>query len=168
MGRNSMARFIDPFCFNNLIDANILDDVADGEDAAVNEIVELGQSGEIMVLLPYSVQNELKNPRTPAHVNRAATQFMFSIEVGLTEGELRRYSDLVAAVKGDAEEKNIAPDLFHICEAAKYGGYFITRDKRLLARSGAIASILQIDVVTPTVFLERVTQARERAEKFRR
>ncbi|MDA1101715.1 MAG: hypothetical protein O2967_22365 [Proteobacteria bacterium] len=42
-----MTRFIDPLCFNNFVDANILDDVADGEDAAVNEIVELAQSGKI-------------------------------------------------------------------------------------------------------------------------
>ena len=56
-----MSRFIDPFCFNNFVDANILDDVADAEDAAVNEIVELAQSEEITLLLPYSVQNELKS-----------------------------------------------------------------------------------------------------------
>ncbi|MFN3078111.1 MAG: hypothetical protein ABT940_14815, partial [Alphaproteobacteria bacterium] len=61
-----------------------------------------------------------------------------------------RRCDFIKAVKGNAEEKNIAPDLCHVFEAAKYGGYFITRDKRLLARSGAIASVLQIDVVTPT------------------
>ena len=161
-----MTRFIDPLYFNNFVDANILDEVADGEDIAVIEIVSLARAGEITLLLPYSVQNELKNSNTPAHVQRAASLFLFSLEVEATEGERRRYRDLVAAVKGNAEEKNIAPDLFHVCEAAKYGGYFITRDKRLLARSGAIASILQIDVVTPTEFLERVAEARRRAAKF--
>lgn len=73
-----MARFIDPFCFNNFVDANVLDDVADGEDAAVNEIGELAQSEEIMLLLPVSVQDEIKNPRTPAHVKCAANKFPFS------------------------------------------------------------------------------------------
>ncbi|MDA1101714.1 MAG: hypothetical protein O2967_22360 [Proteobacteria bacterium] len=86
------------------------------------------------------MQNELNNQNTPAHVQRAATLFLFSVEVGLTDGERRRYCDLVAAVKGDAEEKNIVPDLFHVCEAAKYGGYFITRDKRLLARKDGVRS----------------------------
>ncbi len=161
-----MTRFIDPLCFNNFVDANILDDVADGEDPAVNEIVDLAQSGKITLLLPYSVQNELKNPNTPAHVQRAATLFLFSVEVGLTDGERRLYREVVAAVKGNAEEKNIAPDLFHVSEAAKYGGYFITRDKRLLTRSAAIASILDINVVTPTDFLERVAESRDRAARF--
>ena len=161
-----MTRFIDPFCFNNFVDANILDDVADGQDAAVNEIVRLAERGEITLLLPYSVQTEIKNPSTPAHVRQAANLFLFSVEVQLTAEERRRCGDLVAAVKGNAEEKNIVPDLFHVCEAAKYGGYFITRDKPLLARNAAIASILQIDVVTPAVFLERVASARQRDAKF--
>jgi len=161
-----MVRFIDPLRFNNFVDANILDDVADGQDTAVKEIVCLARSGEITVLLPYSVQNELRNPNTPAHVRQAATKFLFSMEVPLTAEELRRYRNLVEAVKGDAEEKNIGPDLFHVCEAAKYGGYFITRDKRLLARSEAIARILQIDVVTPSVFLDRVAEARKRAMRY--
>lgn len=162
-----MARFIDPFASNIFVDANILDDVADGEDVAVNEIVRLENSCEITLFLPYSVQNELKNPSTPAHVLRAAHLFPYSVEVGLTDGELRRFRDLVAAVKGNAEEKNIAPDLFHVCESEKHGGgYFITRDKRLLARTDVIASFLEIGVVTPTVFLDRVSEARQRAAKF--
>ncbi len=161
-----MTRFIDPLCFNNFVDANILDDVADGQDTAVNEIVHLAKSGEIILLLPYSVQTELKSVNTPPHVKRAAALFLFSVEVELTAEEQRRCRDLVAAVKGNAKEKNIARDLFHVCEAAKYGGYFITRDKRLLARSSAIASFLQIDVVKPTVFLERIAAARKRATKF--
>lgn len=161
-----MTRFINPLLVNNFVDANILDEVLDGEDAAVNEIVSLVRTGEITLLLPYSVQNEIKNPYTPAHVRRAANHFLFSVEVELTDGERCRYRDLVAAVKGNAEEKNIAPDLYHVWEAAKYGRYFITRDKRLLARSGAIASILQMDVVTPTEFLERVAKARKRATEF--
>ena len=36
-----------------------------------------------------------------------------------------------------------------VCEAAKYGGYFITGDQRLLARSDAIADILSTPFPTP-------------------
>jgi len=71
----------------------------------------------------------------------------------------------VAAAKGNAKGENIAADLFHVCEAAKYGGYFITRDKRLRARAGVVANMLQIDVVTPSQFLERIKIAHEQAKK---
>jgi predicted nucleic acid-binding protein len=158
-----MARFIDPFRVNNLVDANILDDAADGQDAAVREIVRLAETRQITLLLPYSVRNELSDPNTPAHVRRAADQFLFSIEVELTNEERARIERVITAAKGDADEKNIRTDLFHICEAAKYGGYFITRDKRLLKRRSIVQSMLQVDLVTPSEFLERVQLARGRA-----
>ena len=158
-----MARFIDPLYVNNLIDANILDNVADGQDEAVNEIVRLADESEITVLLPFSVRDEVKSEKTPEHVRCAADLFIFSEKVSLTEGEQKQYRNLLAAAKGNAEERNIAADLAHVCEAAKYGGYFITRDKRLLARAGIVAKMLQIDLVTPTEFLDRVREAKERA-----
>lgn len=155
-----MARFIDPLYHNNFIDSNILDEVVDGHEAAVQEIVRIANAGEITVLLPYSVCNEIKQPNTPTHVRLAVNHFIFSIEVNLTANERQNYRDLVDSVRGNAEERNIAPDLFHVWEAAKNGGgYFISRDKRLLARNRAIAELLQIEVVTPTEFLNRIAMA---------
>lgn len=155
-----MARFIDPLYHNNFIDSNILDEVVDGHEAAVQEIMRIADAGKITVLLPYSVCNEIKKPNTPAHVRLAVNRFIFSIEVNLTANQRQNYRDLVESVRGDAEERNIAPDLFHVWEAANNGGgYFISRDKRLLARSGAIAELLQIEVVTPAEFLDRIAMA---------
>lgn len=160
---SAMARFIDPLCRNNFIDSNILDEVADGQVEAVQEIIRASDDGEITVLLPYSVCNEIKRPNTPAQVKKIVSHFVFSVEVNLTENEKSSYRDLLGAVKGDAQEKNIAPDLFHVWEAAKNGGgCFITRDKRLLARAPAIADRLQIEVMTPARFLELLAEARQR------
>jgi hypothetical protein len=50
--------------------------------------------------------------------------------------------------------------LLHVAEAAKYGGYFVTRDKRLLSRARTITSFLQVEVVTPSTFLLKVEEAR--------
>jgi hypothetical protein len=157
-----MARFVDPFYVNNAIDANILDNVADGEDAAVAEIVRLSDEGEITLMLPYSVQAEIENPSTPDHVKAAARQFIFSQKVTITSGERGLYEKLLAEASGDAETKNIAADLLHVFEAAKYGGYFITRDKRLLKRRSVIGGLLQLDVVTPGEFLSAVEKAKTR------
>ena len=158
-----MARFIDPLYHNNFVGSNILDEVADGQDAAVQEIMRVCEAGEITVLLPYSVCNEIKRPNTPTHVQRVVRHFVYSIEVNLTANEQHSYQALVDAVRGDAQEQNIEPDLFHVWEAAKNGGgHFITRDKRLLARGVAIADRLQIEVVTPSDFLARLVEARQR------
>ena len=162
-----MARFINPFYFNNLIDGNILNDVADGQDDAVRDIVRLAEQGEISIILPYSVREEAKNSNSPEHVRRAADLFIFSEPVSLTEGEQKQYRMLVDVARGNAKEENIAADLFHVCEAAKYGGYFITRDKRLLARAGVVSEMLQIEIVTPSQFLEQVSIGRKQADTFR-
>ena len=162
-----MARFIDPFYTNNFLDANILNEVANGQSEAVQEILRLLDEEPIAFLLPYSVQNELKDPSTPEPVLKASHYFGYSIEVKLTDGENKLYQRLLAEASGEAESKNIARDLFHVFEAQKYGGgHFITRDKRLLKRSDAIAQALQIEVLTPEAFLEKVRMAKERKAKF--
>ncbi len=126
-------------------------------------VMSIADAGEITVLLSYSVCNEIKKPNTPAHVSLVVNRFNFSIEVNLTVNERQNYRDLVDSVRGDAEERNIAPDLFHVWEAAKNGGgYFISRNKRLLARSSAIAELLQIEVVTPAEFLDQIAMAHSR------
>jgi predicted nucleic acid-binding protein len=156
-----MARFVNPLFVNNFIDANIMDDIADSEDDAVNRIVGMTRNDAVQILLSYSVQDELNHPNTPAHVRRAASEFDYSKAVQLTPMELANIEKLVEHAKGNADLKNIRRDLFHVSEAGKYGGYFITRDKRLLARADKIANFLGVEVVTPSTFLQRVEHARK-------
>jgi hypothetical protein len=158
-----LARFVNPLIRNNFVDGNILNDVADGENDAVAEIIRLKNDERLLVLLPYSVVAELNNPRTPPHVRRAASEFIRSEKVTLTQEEWRRYYDLLEAAIGNAEIKNIADDLFHVCEAAKYGSHFITRDKRLLKRADLIRSVVGVEVVSPRGFIDTVEIAKGRS-----
>lgn len=165
----SMARFINPLYSNSFLDANIFDEIADGQQEAVQEILRIYDEARITLLLPYSVQAELEDPKTPELVRKAAQQFIYSIEVTLTEGEKKLYEKLLADVAGDSEPKNIARDLFHVFEAQKNGGgHFVTRDKRLLKRSEAIAQLLNIEVVAPEDFVGKVRYAEEREREFAR
>jgi len=164
-----MARFIDPFYTNNFLDANIFDEVADGHSEAVREILRIYDEENITLILPYSVQAELEDPNTPEAVRKASQGFIYSIKVTLTKGEHELYEKLLAEVTGDSEPKNIARDLFHVFEAQKNGGgHFITRDRRLLKRSDAIAGLLNIEVMTPESFVSKVREAKERQLEFLR
>lgn len=164
-----MARFIDPLYTNNFLDANIFDEIADGQQGAVQEILRIYERERVTLLLPYSVQAELEDLNTPELVRKAARQFIYSIEVTLTDGEQRLYERLLAEVTGDSDPKNIARDLFHVFEAQKNGGgHFVTRDKRLLKRSEAIERLLSIEVVTPENFVGKVRRAKEREREFAR
>ena len=164
-----MARFIDPLYTNNFLDANIFDEIADGQNKAVQELLRIYHEENITLILPYSVQAELEDPNTPEAVRKASQSFNYSIKVTLTKGEHQLYERLLAEITGDSEPKNIARDLFHVFEAQKNGGgHFITRDKRLLKRSDAIADLLNIEVMTPESFVSKVREAKERELEFLR
>ena len=163
-----MARFIDPFYTNNFLDANIFDEIDDGREA-IEEIVRIYDQGSITLILPYSVQAELADPSTPAAVKNASQQFIYSMQVSLTDGEKKAYEKLLSVVTGDSKPENIARDLFHVFEAHKNGGgHFITRDKRLLKRGDAIVDLLGIEVLTPEAFVAKVREAQARSEEFER
>lgn len=164
-----MARFIDPLYTNNFLDANIFDEIADGQDAAVQEILRIYQEESVSLILPYSVQAELEDPNTPAAVKKASQQFVYSVKVSLTDGEKKVYEKLLAEVTGDSKPENIARDLFHVFEAQKNGGgHFVTRDKRLLKRGNEIAELLGVEVLTPEGFVSKVREAQEREREFAR
>ena len=162
-----MVRFIDPLYSNTFIDSNILNEIAGEEEGAIREIVAAADQGEIVVLLPYSVCEEVARPSTPSYVKDVVKLFVYSIEVPLTDRERTSRRDFVEMNRGNAKPENIDADLLHVWESAKNGGgHFITRDKRLIARASGIAKLLQIEVIDPIAFLERLVEARKRSADF--
>lgn len=159
-----MTRFINPLFVNSLIDANILDQIAAGTWEPIRRILELQGANEIQLIIPHSVRTELLRPTTPAGVRAAAQDLIFTIRVDLTVGERKERDRLLQLARGNAELKNIADDLLHVAEAAKYGGYFITLDERLLKRAAVISSVIGVEVVTPERFIERVAEAQKMME----
>lgn len=156
-----MARFINPLFVNSSIDANIVDHIAAVTWEPIRHILELQRANKIQLIIPHSVHTELLRPKTPAEVRAAAQDLIFTIPVGLTVGERKERDHLLKLAKGNAELKNIAADLLHVAEAAKYGGYFITLDERLLKRAAVISDVIGIEVVTPERFIERVAEAKK-------
>jgi hypothetical protein len=104
--------------------------IADGQQEAVQEILRIYDGEDITLLLPYSVQAELEDPNTPESVRKTSQQFIYSVEVTLTDGEKKLYEKLLAEVTGDSEPKNITRDLFHVFEAQKNGGATSSRGIR--------------------------------------
>jgi predicted nucleic acid-binding protein len=157
-----MARFINPLFVNNLIDANIIDNMAVGTWEPIRKILEFHAAGEIQLIIPHSVRTELLRQTTPSGVRAAAQDLIFTEPVGLTIGEHIERDRLLQHAKGNAKLENIAADLSHVAEAAKYGGYFITLDKRLLKRAAVISEVFNsCEVITPEHFLERVAEAKK-------
>jgi predicted nucleic acid-binding protein len=156
-----MKRFINPLFVNTSIDANIFDHMVGETWGPFRRILELYRANKIRLIIPHSVHTELLRPMTPAEIRAVAQDFIFTMPVGLTVGEVKERNRLLKLAKGNAELKNIVADLLHVAEATKYGGYFITLDKRLLKRGSAISDVMGIEVITPERFIERVDEAKE-------
>jgi predicted nucleic acid-binding protein len=161
-----MARRIDPRLINSLIDANVLDRVGGPEDTVVDQVLTLHEDGKILLMLPHSVKAEIEHPNTPPEVKRRALALIYTKSVSLTPAEVERHQKVRKLVRGNARAGRHDRDAYHMVGAAKYGGYFITRDERLIRKRSEIAGLLGqgFAIVTPTEFLEIY----ERLEEQRR
>ena len=147
---------IDPRIHNNFLDANFWDANGDpSDDQAAIEILDLEHQEEINLVLPFSVKGELEHPNTPPHAKRAASGMIYTERTELTLNEQAIRAKLLALIQGSAKPGKHDRDVLHLFEAQKYGGgYFITKDKRLLKKKMEIRSLLtSLRVVSPSDFM---------------
>jgi hypothetical protein len=148
---------IDPAICNVAIDANALDrPKGDPTRAAlVARLLALRDARRLTLIVPHGVLAEIQRPGTPADVRAAASAGIYTIRTGLTEDERRRRQVIERALQGNARQGRHAADAEHLAEAAKYGGYFITHDERILKRSHGLSDVLgpALQVVTLAEFL---------------
>jgi len=107
------------------------------------------------LLVPKRVRAEIENSNTPAHVKEAALPQVFTISVELTPDEQRRKCVITAELQGNAKPGKHGAVADHLFEPAKYGGFFITEDDRILKRAGRLSEVLppSLTVVTLSDFL---------------
>jgi hypothetical protein len=148
-------RPLDPRICPVAIDANALDRDGGAHDNLVDRLLGLSSAGRIRLIVPKRVRQEIQNPRTPAHVQEAALPQIFTIGVGLNSDEQRRHRIITQELQGNAKPGKHEADADHLFEAAKYGGYFITHDDRILTRAGRLREVLppSLTVVTLADFL---------------
>lgn len=151
-----MNRPLDPRRVNVTIDANALDKDGTARDASVDRVLELREAGKIRFVIPAGVRHEIEHPRTPQSVKDAVLAEIFTIPTGLNPQEQEFRRKLAAALQGNATPGKHAADAYHLAEAAKYGGYFITHDERILKKSGDLQNLLppSLQVVSLERFLE--------------
>lgn len=132
----------DPRYHQVFLDAHIFDESDDVEiTAAVAEI--LGPMREsVSILLPHSVKAEIERPQTPARVKALASELIYSIPVELRQSENETHSRLRIIMRGNALSDQHDADAFHVVEAGKYGGYFVTLDRRILSKRHEISSVI--------------------------
>lgn len=152
-----MAKRVDPRIHNNFVDANFWDNSGNPlEDSAMLEVLNLAERGEIDLVLPFSVKSEIKHPNTPPEIKRQAADFVYTLQTQLTPNELAIRAKLLILIQGNAKPGKHDRDVFHLFEAEKYGGgYFITKDGRLLRKGREVEDLLtSLRIVSPSEFMK--------------
>jgi hypothetical protein len=135
-------RPLDPRICPVAIDANALNRDGSAHDKLVDRLLSLSAAGTIRLLVPKGVREEILDPRTPSHIQEAVLPQVFSYRVGLNAEEQRRHRIITQELQGNAKPGKHEADADHLFEAAKYGGYFITHDDRILSRAGRLGESL--------------------------
>jgi hypothetical protein len=148
-------RPLDPRKCPVAIDANALDRDGSVYDALVDRLLALSSARTVNLIVPKRVREEIQHPHTPAQVQDAALPQLFTIAVGLNSEEQRRKRIIEQELRGNAEPGKHEADADHLFEAAKYCGYFITHDRRILTRAGRLRDVLppSLTVVTLDDFI---------------
>ena len=144
---------LSPLIVSNFIDSCAFDPKYEPEASASVEIFKLSESEEFILEIAHSTQKEIDHPNTPGWVKKLASGLNYSISVQLTPNEKKLLNDVEVILAGNGKIENIKQDAWHVFEAAKYGHYFITTDKRILARADALRERSSVNVLPPTEFL---------------
>jgi hypothetical protein len=147
-------RALSPLIVNNFIDSCAFDPKYEPEASSAVEILNLSKSGDFQLLIAHSTQKETEHPNTPDWVKKQAGCLIYTINVQLTWNEKQLLRDIEVLLAGNGNIENIKQDARHIFEAAKYGHYFITTDKRILARADELLRRAGVNVLLPSYFLE--------------
>ncbi len=144
-------RPLDPRICPVTIDANALNRDGSDRDRLVDRLLALSAAGTINLIVPKGVRQEILNPGTPAHVQEAALPKIFTIGVSLNSDEQRRKRIITQELRGNAKPGKHEADADHLFEAAKYCGYFITHDARILTRCGRLKEVVPPSVTVVTL-----------------
>lgn len=151
-------RPLDPRNVPVTIDANALDEDGSARDALIERLRALASEGRINLIVPGSVRAEIEHPHTPGAVKEAALPQIFSYRVELNEAEQQMRARVRSILQGNARPGKHDADAEHVCEAAKYAGFFITNDARILAKRSELETVLppHFWIVTIERYLENL------------
>lgn len=124
-------RKLDPRRANTLIDNNAFEH---SDQNQVDRLLSLIAEGRITLIVPHGVRSEIAHPNTPIQIKDMMSVQLFTEEVERSSSEQREIARIEAVLQGNARKGRHSADAKHVFEAAKYGGYFITHDKRIVRK----------------------------------
>jgi hypothetical protein len=129
----------------------------DEDEAPFSEsLYKIAESTGLMIEITHSVEREIDHPKTPDDVKSKASRLIHTHETNLTPQELERRSEIRSLMQGNSTSDKYEQDADHLFELTKYGGYFVTTDKRILSKSETMWGKHGVTILKPSDMLVRV------------
>ncbi|WP_099608345.1 type II toxin-antitoxin system VapC family toxin [Vibrio coralliilyticus] len=110
------------------------------------------------VMLMHSVVDEVRNPHTPDWIQDLEPSSRKTVKLNLTSSEQATLVDIESIIVGNGKPEKRKADCFHVFEAQKYGGCFVTSDYGILKHSVKIKERYGLYIVGPLEFLTLVQE----------
>ncbi len=114
------------------------------------------------VMLMHSVVSEIRNPHTPNWIKEIEPKSRQTVRLNLTDSEKLTLSEIEKIIVGNGQAEKRKSDCFHVFEAQKYGGCFVTADEGIYKHFGIIKENYGLSIVKPTEFLKLVVEYSEK------
>lgn len=124
-------RKLDPRRASALLDSNAFEH---SDQNQVNRLLSLMAEERITLIVPHGVRSETAHPNTPIQIKNMMSEQLFTMEVERSSSEEREIARIDSVLQGNAMKGRHSADAKHVFEAAKYGGYFITHDTRIVRK----------------------------------
>ena len=131
------------------------------KDASEKACSILEKNGK-KVMLMHSVVSEIKNPNTPNSIQAIVPESRQTAPLPLTDAEIKILTEIEKIIVGNGKPEKRKADCFHVFEAQKYGGCFVTADKGIYKHASVIKKQYGLNIVQPTDFLKLVVQYSEK------
>lgn len=113
------------------------------------------------IMLMHSVVSEIRAPKTPEWLKESERTSRKTVELPLTELEQKTFKEVEEIIVGDGLLEKRKADCFHVFEAQKYGGCFVTSDVGIYKHAEKIREKFGLFILKPTDFLKLVVEHSE-------
>jgi hypothetical protein len=124
------SKQLDPGIVNIFLDACAFDPKYFPEDQAALNLFQRFEKGDLLLQIAHSTQKEIEHPNTPSWVKQQSSGLIYTIETSLTDAERRVQELILTILAGNGKRDNVLQDSKHVFEAAKYGSYLNSEEKR--------------------------------------
>ena len=137
-------------------DSCSFDSGSEEEITASDLVQQLLSKNKKKIMLMHFVESEMKHPNSSGQKKHLTVNSTKTVKFNLTSEEKAQLAEITEIIVGNGNPVKREADCFHVFEAHKYGGCFVTSDRGIYKHSRTIFEKFELRIIKPTDFLKVV------------